>query len=657
MKDLFRGLPIKQKLVLMMMATSIAVLLLASVGYIATDYYKAREDLRRELTTQADLILKNSTAALEFLDPVTAQETLSTIAPNRHIRTACLYDGMDRLFSQYVGPLASIPCPTAPGPDGYHFVADGLVVVSSIALQGRRRTGGLLLRSDLDLLQTRLKAQLLIVAVLLVLTSGVALLMSSRLHSIVSSPITALARTATDVSSRGDYSLRAARTTDDELGVLVDAFNRMLERIQLRERELSAANEELRNEISERRRAEQERAELLVREREANRLKDEFLATLSHELRTPLNAILGWTKLLRSSVIPPSGVDRALEKVERNAHVQSRLVEDLLEVSRITTGKLRLEVKQVDLVLLVTTAVESIRPTAEARGVAIDRQFDSYALSTAGDSDRLQQVIFNLVSNAVKFTPPGGVVTVSLRRVGAADQLCVSDTGIGIEPGFLPHVFDTFRQADASSTRTHGGLGLGLSIVRHIVELHGGDVQAESEGINKGSRFTVRLPVRIPERPRDLFPAQPGGGPALLTGTLPGTHIVVVDDDRDTRELLQSVLESAGAVVRLAANADEGFTACLEDRPDVLISDIGMPGQDGYSLLGRIQTALGADVPRATVALTAFAGPEVRQRAEEAGFDRYMAKPFDAERLIEMLRQLLPPDDASTDRHSPRPSG
>lgn len=230
MKDLFRGLPIKQKLVLMMMATSIAVLLLASVGYIATDYYKAREDLRRELTTQADLILKNSTAALEFLDPVTAQETLSTVAPNRHIRTACLYDGMDRLFSQYIGPLASIPCPTAPGPDGYHFVADGLVVVSSIALQGRR-TGGLLLRSDLDLLQTRLKAQLLIVAVLLVLTSGVALLMSSRLHSIVSSPITALARIATDVSSCGDYSLRAARTTDDELGVLVDAFNRMLGRI------------------------------------------------------------------------------------------------------------------------------------------------------------------------------------------------------------------------------------------------------------------------------------------------------------------------------------------------------------------------------------------------------------------------------------------
>ena len=656
MRDLFRGLPIKQKLVLMMMATSIAVLLLASVGYIAMDYYNTRENLRRELTTQADVILKNSTAALEFLDPTSAQETLATVAPNRHIRTACLYDGTGRLFSEYIGPLASMPCPTAPGPDGYTFLPDRLVIVSSIDLRGRR-TGALLLRSDLDLLQTRLRGQLLIVAVLLVLTSGVALLMSSRLHSIVSSPITALARTATDVSSGGDYSLRAARTTDDELGLLVDAFNRMLERIQLREGELSAANEELRNEITERRRAEQERAELLVREREANRLKDEFLATLSHELRTPLNAILGWTKLLRSSVIPPTGIDRALEKVERNAQVQSRLVEDLLEVSRITTGKLRLEVKSIDLVSLVTTAVESIRPTAEARGVAIDRQFESYALPTAGDPDRLQQVICNLVSNAVKFTPAGGVVIVSLRRDGAADQLCVSDTGIGIEPGFLPNVFDTFRQADASSTRTHGGLGLGLSIVRHIVELHGGDVWAESEGINKGSRFTVRLPVRILERRRDSRSWQPGSVPPMLMGTLAGSHIVVVDDDIDTRELLQSVLESAGAVVRLAANADEAFRACLEDRPDVLISDIAMPGQDGYSLLGRIQTALGAGVPRATVALTAFAGPQDKRRAAEAGFDRFMTKPFDAERLVEMLRELLPPGDAPRDRHSPLSSG
>ena len=473
---------------LMIMATSIAVLLLASIGYIVADYYNSRDDLRRQLTAQADVIRKNSTAALEFLDQDDAQETLRTVAPNEHIRSACLYDAAGKLFSAYVSSAASTPCPADPGPDGHRFLSDRLLIVSPIDLRGQRR-GTLLLRSDLELLRARMRGQFLIVGILLLVTSGVALLMSLRLHSIVSAPLNALARVATAVSSHGDYSLRAARTTDDEVGVLVDAFNRMLERIQLRERELSAANEDLRNEIVERRRAEQERAQLLVREREANRLKDEFLATLSHELRTPLNAILGWTKLLRSSAVPPAGIDRALEKIERNAQAQTRLVEDLLEVSRITTGKLRLDIKNVDLITVASTAIESIRPTAEARGVAIDRHFAAPSLPTTGDPDRLQQVLWNLISNAVKFTPPGGTVGVHLRRDGTADEMSVSDTGIGIDPAFLPDVFDTFRQADATTTRMYGGLGLGLSIVRHIVELHGGEVRAESDGAGKGSRF------------------------------------------------------------------------------------------------------------------------------------------------------------------------
>jgi signal transduction histidine kinase/ActR/RegA family two-component response regulator len=651
MKGFFRRLPIKQKLMLMIGATSIAVLLLSSIGYIVTDYYKARDDLRRQLTAQADVILKNSTAALEFLDRDAAQETLRTVAPNQHIHTACLYDSAGKLFSEYVNPLASSTCPTDPGPEGYRFVGDRLLIVSSIDLHGRR-TGMLLLRSDLELLQTRLGAQLLVVGVLLLITSGVALLISSRLHSIVSAPLAALSRAATAVSVRGDYSIRASRTTDDELGELVDAFNGMLERIQLRERELSAANEDLRNEVVERRRAEQERAELLVREREANRLKDEFLATLSHELRTPLNAILGWTRLLRTSAVPPSGTERALEKIERNAQVQSRLVEDLLEVSRITTGKLRLEVKAVDLIGIATTAIESIRPTAEARGVAIDRHFESSSLPTMGDPDRLQQVVWNLISNAVKFTPPGGSVVVGLRRDGTSDELSVSDTGIGIDPAFLPDVFDTFRQADASTTRNYGGLGLGLSIVRHIVELHGGEVRAHSEGVGKGARFIVRLPIGAVDRPRDVRPAQSVASQRVAMPGLTGASIVVVDDDPDTREILRSVLESAGATVHLAASAAEGLSACLEKRPDALVSDIAMPGQDGYSLLQQ----LGDDAPRATIALTAFAGPREQRRAAEAGFDRHMAKPFDAERLVQTLRDLLFPGNPPADRETSLPT-
>jgi signal transduction histidine kinase/ActR/RegA family two-component response regulator len=639
MRAWFLRRPIKQKLMLMIMATSIAVLLLASIGYIVADYFHAREDLKRQLTEQADVIRKNSTAALEFLDRDDAQETLRTLAPNPHIRSACLYDATGKLFSSYVTPLASLPCPADPGPDGSRFLPERLLIVLPIDLRGRR-SGTLLVRSDLELLQARMRGQLVIVGILLVVTSGVALLMSLRLHSIVSAPLNALARVATAVSSQGDYALRASRTTDDEVGVLVDAFNRMLERIQLRENELSAANEDLRTEIAERRRAEQERAQLLVREREANRLKDEFLATLSHELRTPLNAILGWIKLLRSSAVPPAGIDRALEKIERNAQAQTRLVEDLLEVSRITTGKLRLEIKDVDLIAVATTAIESIRPTAEARGVAIDRHFAASSLPTTGDPDRLQQVLWNLISNAVKFTPPGGTVGVHLRRDGTSDEMTVSDTGIGIDPAFLPDVFDTFRQADASTTRTYGGLGLGLSIVRHIVELHGGDVRAESEGPGKGSRFIVRLPIGALERPRPprLGDTDRAGA---LSGVLTGVTIVVVDDDPDTRDILQSVLQLRGATVRIAANAADGLRLCVEDPPDALISDIAMPGQDGYALLRQLHETLGADMPRATIALTAFAGTADQRRALDAGFDRHMGKPFDPDRLAQVLRELL----------------
>jgi signal transduction histidine kinase len=270
----------------------------------------------------------------------------------------------------------------------------------------------------------------------------------------------------------------------------------MLERIEVRETDLSQANDDLRREIVERRRVEQERAELLVREREANRLKDEFLATLSHELRTPLNAVLGWTRLLRAGAVPVASVDRALEKVERNALVQSRLIEDLLEISRIVSGKLRLDHRPFDLVALCNTATDSMQPTAEGRGVTLEREFDQPSLPTSGDPGRLEQVIWNLLSNAVKFTPSGGRVTIAVRRAGDRDEIVVRDTGIGIDPAFLPNVFETFRQGDASTTRAHGGLGLGLAIVKQLVALHGGAVLAASEGKDQGTTLTVRLPVR-----------------------------------------------------------------------------------------------------------------------------------------------------------------
>ena len=634
----FQRMPIRHKLVAMIMITCFAVLLTASTGYLISDYYRTRGELTRELAALAKLILDNSQAAIEFRDPLAARETLQSLAANTHLRAACLYDATGALFADFrMAQLAE--CPSSAPPDGYQFSPDRLDLTSGGTLAGRR-FGTLTLRTDLRILTSRLRMQALVVAALLVVALGVALVLSARLQALVSQPVLSLSETAAEVSARGDYSLRARRTTDDELGELVDAFNRMLERIETREAELSRTNDELRREIVERRRAEQARAEMLVREREANRLKDEFLATLSHELRTPLNAILGWTKLIRAKAVAPSALDRALEKVERNAQVQSRLVEDLLDISRITTGKLRLELRPFDLVAITNTVFDSIRPAAEARGVLLARNFVDPTLPTVGDSDRLQQVVWNLLSNAVKFTAPGGTVTVSLRREHTRDHLTVTDTGIGIEPEFLPNVFDTFRQADASSTRSHGGLGLGLSIVKRLVDLHGGHVSVTSAGAGKGATFTVELPVRSPSSSHDSQVALP---PPVHEGTLAGTSVLVVDDDIDTREMLASVLQTAGALVHTASSAEEGFNIAIEVRPDALVSDIAMPGQDGYSLMRQLNTALGSNSPRATVALTAFAGPADENRAAEAGFSRHVAKPFDPLALVQLLTELLSP--------------
>jgi signal transduction histidine kinase/ActR/RegA family two-component response regulator len=636
----FRRLPIRHKLVAMIMATAGSVLLVASLGYIVTDYLRARSELVTDLRAQASLIMENSAAALLYKDPDAAAESLGTLAYNPHVRAACMYTRDGQLFAQFSTRTAD-PCPAQPGPERAEFLSGRLELVSAPAFKGDP-AGSIYIRSDLALLERRRRTHILAVLLLLLLALGVGLVVSSRLQGVVSEPVMALARTAGEVSARGDYGIRANRASDDELGVLVDAFNGMLDQIQVREQELSKANDGLRREIVERRRAEQERAELLVREREANRLKDEFLATLSHELRTPLNAILGWTKLLRSEAVPPGDLDRALEKIERNAQVQTRLVEDLLEVSRITTGKLRLEMRPVDLAPLMATAIESIRPVAEARGVTIDRALASPALPTMGDPDRLQQVIWNLLSNAVKFTPSGGSVRVTAARQGGEDVVAVADTGIGIEPAFLPSVFDTFRQADASSTRAHGGLGLGLSIVKHLVEMHGGTVRADSGGSGKGATFTVRLPVRTPAG------ADAGSAlarPSIVERRLAGATVVVVEDDTDTRELLTELLEASGATVRTAASAVEAVAACVELRPLVLVSDIAMPGIDGYEMMRQLKAVLGSEMPRISIAVTAFAGSRDVERSSEAGFQRHITKPFDPASLVRLLADLIEQDE------------
>jgi PAS domain S-box-containing protein len=385
---------------------------------------------------------------------------------------------------------------------------------------------------------------------------------------------------------------------------------------------------------------------------QANRIKDEFLATLSHELRTPLTAMLGWSRMLRSGQLDEAGRARAVQVIERNAEAQSKLIEDLLDVSRIITGKLRMEVQPVVLAPVVETAVNGLRPAAEAKRLRLDSSLDPAAGPVMGDPARLQQVVTNLLSNAIKFTPEGGRVEVRLERSGERARLVVSDTGVGIRPEALPHVFERFHQADSSNTRAHGGLGLGLAIVRHLVESQGGSVSAESEGEGLGAVFTVDLPLAAapgaqPPRGRpELFSGQARstineGETFGAPGALEGVRVLLVEDERDTRELLKTILEGYGAAVTEATSAVEALAALEHSRPDVLVSDIGMPGENGYELIKRVRALpaeRGGRVP--AVALTAYAGAKDRRRALLAGFHTHLAKPVERDELLAVLASL-----------------
>ncbi len=402
------------------------------------------------------------------------------------------------------------------------------------------------------------------------------------------------------------------------------------------------------------RRHDEAHAALLLREQEAraqleeaNRSKDEFLATVSHELRTPLNAILGWTRMLRTGVLHgEEKLQRALETIERNARAQTQLVDDILDVSRIIAGKLRVQVRHIDLRGVILAATDAVRPAAEAKQVELALDLRDEASDFHGDPDRLQQVVWNLLSNAIKFTPGRGRVVVELRRSNGHVEIAVSDTGIGIAHDFLPHVFDRFRQADSSSTRTQGGLGLGLAIVRHLVEVHGGTVGAESEGEGKGARFTVRLPVRQAQPQPQETAAVNGNGthpepPAPIEPTaLAGMRVLVVDDDADARELVRVMLANFGAEVILAASTDEALELISRQPLDVLVSDIGLPGEDGYALL-RCVRGLPQTARLPAVALTAYASSADHRRALEAGFQRHVSKPVDPAELARVVASLV----------------
>jgi signal transduction histidine kinase/CheY-like chemotaxis protein len=404
-------------------------------------------------------------------------------------------------------------------------------------------------------------------------------------------------------------------------------------------------------------RALQEREALLQSEQAArqeaevaSRAKDEFLGLLSHELRNPLNAILGWTRMLSTGNLEESVYNRAVETIDRNAKLQARLIDDMLDVSRIVSGKLRLDAQPLDLTSVIHAAVDTSRPAAEAKEIRIQVVLDFGAGVVLGDPVRMQQVIWNLLSNAIKFTPKKGRVQVQLQRINSHLEITVSDTGPGIEEDFLPYVFDRFRQADSSASKRHGGLGLGLAIVRQLVELHGGTVEGGNRSDQRGAIFTVKLPLMVirkptqpakPEEPPPVHPTVSGIVPFDCPPDLQGIKVLAIDDEADARHLLKTVLEQCGAVVRTCASAAEVFAALEEYEPDILVSDIGMPEEDGYSLMKRVralEATRGGRIP--AVALTAYARVEDRLLALRAGYSMHVPKPVEPAELAVVIASL-----------------
>jgi len=405
---------------------------------------------------------------------------------------------------------------------------------------------------------------------------------------------------------------------------------------------------ELQMEITERKQAEEERAQLLISEQaaradaeQANRTKDEFLATLSHELRTPLSAILGWSHLLRTEQLEPDQVTRAFETIERNARAQAQLIDDLLDVSRIITGKLEVKLIPVDLSSAIEAAIHSVRPTFEAKAISFEPSLDSAICLVPGDANRLQQIFGNIFNNAVKFTPRGGRVTVTVQRDASHVQIAVSDTGIGISPEFLPYIFDRFRQADGSTTRVHGGLGLGLAIVRHLVELHHGNIAVESAGKGKGSTFKINLPLATAETGEGLDNGDQAS--KLIVNnhdskTLDGLRVLVIDDEADSRDLITAILTRYGSEVICTPSVSEALQTFKDWNPDLVVSDIGMPDEDGFSLIKKLRKLRSKHaklVP--AIALTAYATTEDRARVLNAGFQIHVAKPIEPEELVRSI--------------------
>jgi signal transduction histidine kinase/ActR/RegA family two-component response regulator len=617
-----RQLSIPKKIVAITMIISASALLVSSGALVAYDYIAARRDLRSSTTTLARILADDMSAAVAFNDKAAAVDTLNTLRAEPSVIAGCVYMGAT-LFAQHLIGREAQACPSQLTFDS---VEGGSVLVSAPIQVKGRDIGTVQLRATLDPAYARLRMEVGIIGVILILAFMFAFALSARLQKYVSKPILDLAHTADEVSRRKDYSIRATQETEDELATLVHSFNDMLAQIQTMLAEIHAREADL-----------EERTVALAKANDelqnANKMKDEFLATLSHELRTPLTSIFGWVNMLRVGKLDESKSTKAIDVIDRNVRAQIQLVDDLLNVSQIITGKLKIHPEWTDAGTIARTAVDSIQPAAAAKGIRLRVEVANPAEPVFADSERIQQVLWNLLTNALKFSEKGDEVRVECGRVGTKFQITVADTGEGIDPEFLPFLFERFTQADASKTRKHGGLGLGLAIVRHIVESHGGAVIAHSKGKGHGSVFIVQLPIPAVQ-------PEPPAASRTKDASLKDLKVMLIEDEFDTREMVAEILEQSGATVFLAASASEALRILLRQTPDVIVSDIGLPEMDGYQLIGRIRS----DYPRLAntpaIALTAYAKDEDQRKSVSAGYQAFLVKPIAVNQLIEAIASI-----------------
>jgi len=622
---------IRQKVMFVVLATTVSALLVAGAALLLYETRAYRAATIEDLRTQADILARASAAALSFDDPVAARENLALLRVRPQILGAVIEDARGATFAEYRAP--DLPDTRLLGfdpggvTDGVRIGGDEILVVHPI-LESDGPSGRVMILARYEL-ASRVRDYLGILAAVLIGSFAVAVLLSAALQRTITQPIIAVTDVAHSVMERRDFSLRVPKRSDDEVGYLVEAFNAMLSEVGRRAEALEQTNRSLSREMEERRGAENAL-------RLADRRKDEFLATLAHELRNPLAPLRNALAILKLASADARVTAEAREMMERQLNQMVRLVDDLLDVSRITTGKLSLSREPTDLAAVMRSAVDTVTPYLEARRHALKVVLPRATVHLDADPTRLAQVFSNLLHNAAKFTPPGGRIEVSSDVEGDEVVVRVADNGIGITSDMLAGVFEMFAQADQSLERTQAGLGVGLTLARRLVELHGGTLAATSEGPGRGSQFIVRLPIAAPP----AAAAAGVGEPVRASGAATRPHrVLVVDDNRDFANSLALILRAQGNDVRVAHDGEAALDLVEGWRPDIGFLDIGLPKLNGYDL-ARALRARPATAGIALVAVTGWGQENDRQRAFAAGFDQHLVKPAEPARVLEILASL-----------------